>query len=163
ESRQRHRDLAARIEHTIHRRHTDFRDLHNENPLMDIGDYVLESHGKMLRCFTLVEACRAVGGDPERVLNAAAGAEYGHIASLVQALETRLAQSGWVPKAQYLKMIRHKTASLFRACAESGAILGGGTADQVLAVRGYGESLGMAFQIADDVSGYTRDDAELLK
>src|SRR6185437_5322174 len=45
--------------------------------------HVLAAPGKLLRPRLLLDACRAAGGDPERVFPAAAGTEYGHIASLV--------------------------------------------------------------------------------
>ncbi|MBW1919207.1 MAG: polyprenyl synthetase family protein [Deltaproteobacteria bacterium] len=45
----------------------------------------------------------------------------------------------------------HKTGALIRASAASGAILGGGNEEQVKAITSYGESIGLAFQIADDV------------
>src|SRR5918911_4397800 len=47
------------------------------------SDYVLSTPGKLLRPLLLLDACRAAGGDPERVVPAAAGTEFGHIASLV--------------------------------------------------------------------------------
>lgn len=50
----------------------------------------------------------------------------------------------------YLAVMSKKTASLFSACAELGAIQAGGTQQQVNALREYGLDLGMAFQIRDD-------------
>lgn len=51
--------------------------------LVETTDYVLSSPGKLLRPLLLLDACRAAGGDPEHVFPAAAGTEYGHVASLV--------------------------------------------------------------------------------
>ena len=51
--------------------------------LAKTSDYVLSTPGKLLRPLLLLDACRAAGGDPERVIPAAAGTEFGHIASLV--------------------------------------------------------------------------------
>ncbi len=48
-----------------------------------------------------------------------------------------------------------KTAALFRAALEVGALVGGATPDAVTALARYGEAYGVAFQHADD-----RDDAE---
>ena len=53
--------------------------------------------------------------------------------------------------AQLLEMHALKTGALIRASAETGAVLGGGNAVQVLALREYGAQLGRAFQIQDDV------------
>lgn len=47
------------------------------------GEYVLSVTGKLLRPMLMLDACRAAGGDPELVLPAALGTEYGHVASLV--------------------------------------------------------------------------------
>jgi geranylgeranyl diphosphate synthase type II len=44
-----------------------------------------------------------------------------------------------------------KTGALIAAACEIGALLGGGSDDQVAALRSYGEHLGLAFQIADDI------------
>jgi geranylgeranyl diphosphate synthase type I len=51
--------------------------------LSEACEHVLATPGKLLRPLLMLEACRVIGGDPERVFPAAAGTEYGHIASLV--------------------------------------------------------------------------------
>lgn len=51
--------------------------------LAQTTEYVLSSPGKLLRPLLLIDACKAAGGDPDRVFPAAAGTEYGHIASLI--------------------------------------------------------------------------------
>jgi geranylgeranyl diphosphate synthase, type II len=45
----------------------------------------------------------------------------------------------------------HKTGALIHASVTAGAILGGGTEEQVNAISSYGEKIGLAFQIADDI------------
>ena len=45
----------------------------------------------------------------------------------------------------------HKTADLFRTAAELGAIAGGGDDDDIAALSRFGECLGIAFQIVDDI------------
>jgi len=52
---------------------------------------------------------------------------------------------------EYEARIYGKTAALFAGAAEMGAVLGGGTDDQVQALRQFGSDLGMAFQVIDDV------------
>jgi geranylgeranyl pyrophosphate synthase len=64
---------------------------------------------------------------------------------------------------EYHRRIYAKTASLFAAGAETGAILGGLPESQVRALRDYGHYLGMAFQIMDDVLDFTGDQASLGK
>lgn len=66
-------------------------------------------------------------------------------------------------EAGYLQVIRSKTAKLFEASARVGAILSG--ADSVLeaACADYGQALGTAFQVIDDVLDYTGDAAVMGK
>jgi geranylgeranyl diphosphate synthase type II len=60
-----------------------------------------------------------------------------------------------VTMREYRRMIDLKTARVIAAAAEIGAIAGGGSAPQVKALRTYGERLGLAFQIRDDVLDVT--------
>ncbi len=46
---------------------------------------------------------------------------------------------------------RHKTGALLEASVVCGGLLGGGRPDQIESLRSYGQSIGLAFQIADDV------------
>ncbi|MBK7280824.1 polyprenyl synthetase family protein [Candidatus Aalborgicola defluviihabitans] len=66
-------------------------------------------------------------------------------------------------EAGYLQVIRSKTAKLFEASAQVGAILSGATAAQELACAEYGQALGTAFQVIDDVLDYTGDAAVMGK
>jgi octaprenyl-diphosphate synthase len=54
----------------------------------------------------------------------------------------------------YLKVVRGKTAALFSAACEAGAEIAGGTHAQVQALFTYGDALGIAFQIVDDLLDY---------
>ena len=54
----------------------------------------------------------------------------------------------------YLEIIKAKTAELFAAAAEAGAVSAGAPADSAAALRRYGMNLGLAFQLADDVLDY---------
>ena len=56
-----------------------------------------------------------------------------------------------VSSEDYLKMIERKTAVLYSAAAEGGAIVGGGTEVQKEALFEYGRLMGIGFQIWDDV------------
>lgn len=56
-----------------------------------------------------------------------------------------------------------KTGALFLASIQAGAWLGGGSVDQVAALTRYGETAGLAFQIADDILDIIGDQAELGK
>ena len=66
-------------------------------------------------------------------------------------------------EADYLRVIERKTAVLFAAATRLSAMLAGAGAAQQDALAGFGMSLGMAFQIADDVLDYTADAATLGK
>jgi geranylgeranyl diphosphate synthase, type I len=193
--------------------------------LAQTTSHVLAAPGKLLRPRLLLDACRAVGGDPERVFPAAVGTEYGHIASLIhddiidgdgvrrgqeslhakysvpaailtgdllifqtflsytmchargisaervltairllsltcievcdgQALEAEIVGRMDTTEATYLEMIRLKTAAVWRASAEIGACLAGASDEIVACLRAYGENLGLAFQVIDDILCY---------
>ncbi|MPZ50002.1 MAG: hypothetical protein GEU75_12030 [Dehalococcoidia bacterium] len=64
---------------------------------------------------------------------------------------------------EYFNRIAGKTASLFATAAEGGAMIGGVSPKGVEALRSYGENLGMAFQIVDDILDFTGDEAEMGK
>ena len=66
-------------------------------------------------------------------------------------------------ETQYLHVIRSKTAQLFEASAQLGAILAGVPHDVEKACATYGQALGTAFQIIDDVLDYTGDAQEMGK
>jgi len=56
-----------------------------------------------------------------------------------------------------------KTGALIRVAVRSGALLGGATPQQMAALTQYGESIGLAFQIADDILDVTSTDEVLGK
>lgn len=56
-----------------------------------------------------------------------------------------------VTEGDYLKMVEKKTGALYAASAGIGAILAGGNDAQVQALYQFGRSIGMAFQVQDDV------------
>ena len=58
---------------------------------------------------------------------------------------------------KYLRVIRYKTAKLFEAATQVGAILGGASLEVEQALAEYGMHLGTAFQLIDDVLDYSGD------
>jgi octaprenyl-diphosphate synthase len=66
-------------------------------------------------------------------------------------------------EAAYLKVIRSKTAKLFEASARLAAILAGSDQATEEACATYGQALGTAFQVIDDVLDYDGDAAEMGK
>jgi octaprenyl-diphosphate synthase len=65
--------------------------------------------------------------------------------------------------AEYLQVIRFKTAKLFEAAARLGAILGGASPEVEDGLARYGMHLGTAFQLIDDVLDYSGEEAETGK
>jgi octaprenyl-diphosphate synthase len=63
----------------------------------------------------------------------------------------------------YLEVIRGKTAELFAAAAEVGAVIAGRPKAECEAMRAYGLNLGIAFQLVDDVLDYSAAQATLGK
>jgi len=63
----------------------------------------------------------------------------------------------------YFERIAGKTASLFAASCEGGAMLAGAPREWVNALRDYGHDLGMAFQIVDDILDFSGDEKEMGK
>ncbi|ARP97603.1 octaprenyl diphosphate synthase [Bordetella genomosp. 13] len=62
-----------------------------------------------------------------------------------------------VSQERYLQVVRYKTAKLFEAAAQVGAVLAGGTLAQQEAAAAYGRHVGTAFQLVDDVLDYSGD------
>jgi len=80
-----------------------------------------------------------------------------------EVLQLTKARDGGITEKQYFDVIYRKTASLFAAASETGAVLAG--ADQRIrkALFGYGRCIGMAFQLADDILDYIGTEKKLGK
>ena len=70
-------------------------------------------------------------------------------------LQLHSGESMWISEEQYLQVIKHKTAHLFSACSEAGAVSTGATNRQQTAMRQFGMYLGLCFQLKDDVFDYS--------
>jgi geranylgeranyl pyrophosphate synthase len=68
-----------------------------------------------------------------------------------------------LPLETYVEIARKKTASLFAASAQCGAIMGGGSAIEIRALREFGEAFGIAFQMKDDLLDMVADERSLGK
>lgn len=62
-----------------------------------------------------------------------------------------------ISEAVYFDILQRKTAYLFAACCEIGAILANASVEVQKALKNYGNNLGIAFQLADDVLDFTAD------
>lgn len=66
-------------------------------------------------------------------------------------------------EATYMQVIRSKTAMLFEASSHAAALLAGASNEQTEALRRYGDALGVAFQLVDDVLDYSGDASAMGK
>ena len=151
-----HRQLAAAVEfvHTATLLHDDVVDESSQrrgrptaNLLWDNKSSVLVGDFLFARSFQLMADTGSM--EVMRILaNASATMSEGEVLQLTAAQDIATTED------TYLQIIRGKTAALFSAATESGAVLAG--ADEALrrALFDYGDALGIAFQIVDDLLDY---------
>ena len=80
-----------------------------------------------------------------------------------QSLDTDFERRKNVTLAEYILMIRKKTAAMAEICCKIGALLGGGTKAQVKALGNFGLNIGIAFQIQDDLLDISADEKKFGK
>jgi octaprenyl-diphosphate synthase len=115
-----------------------------------VGDHLYS------RCMALLVA----DGDL-RVMNALAAAMVSMTEAEVFQLERK--RDGRLGEADYLRIVRQKTATFMSACCRIGGLTGGLPADRIEALATFGEHLGIAFQIIDDSLDFDADQARLGK
>lgn len=160
-----HVHLAATVEfiHTATLLHDDVVDESKQrrgrptaNLLWDNKSSVLVGDYLFARSFQLMTETNNI-----RVLsilsNASAVIAEGEVLQLTAAQDLRTDES------IYLKVIRGKTAALFSAATEVGGVIATAPEDQVKALFEYGDALGIAFQIVDDLLDYGGSDAVIGK
>ncbi|MEO1138842.1 MAG: polyprenyl synthetase family protein [Pseudomonadota bacterium] len=74
-----------------------------------------------------------------------------------EVLQLTAARNLATDEAVYLQVVRGKTAALFSAATEVGGVISGAPEAQVRALFDYGDALGIAFQIVDDLLDYQGD------
>jgi geranylgeranyl diphosphate synthase type I len=117
-----------------------------------VGDYLIfAAFDAITRCCPPVQPDWVV--DATRAL-AGAGTDM----CRGQALEDEFVGRADVQVGRYLEMTRLKTGALFRAVCEVGALLSGAGGAAARRLARYGEQLGIAFQIRDDLLAYTTPD-----
>ena len=154
-----HHRLAATVEfiHTATLLHDDVVDESTQrrgrptaNLLWDNKSSVLVGDYLFARSFQLMTETGSL-----RVLNilsdAAATIAEGEVLQLTAAANLATTED------VYLQVVRGKTAALFAAAAEVGGVISGASEAQVKALNTYGDALGIAFQIADDLLDYGGD------
>ncbi len=161
----RHVELAACVEfiHTATLLHDDVvdesqlrRGLASANAVFGNKASVLVGDFLFARAFQLM-----VGDGSLRVLailsRAAATIAEGEVLQLVT--QNDLATD----EARYLEVVKGKTAALFSAACQVGAVLADRPAAEEAALADYGMKLGIAFQLVDDALDYAADQATLGK
>ena len=89
-------------------------------------------------------------------------ARLGQRLSTGEILQLHVGQSMWISEEQYMRVIEGKTAELFAACTEGGAVSVGASEKKQHAMERFGRELGLVFQLQDDVLDYG-DSEELGK
>ncbi|BAL99633.1 MULTISPECIES: polyprenyl synthetase family protein [Caldilinea] len=74
-----------------------------------------------------------------------------------QHLDMAFEQRAWVSVDEYMRMIQGKTAALIGASVAIGGLIGGAAQGVDASLRRFGQSIGLAFQIQDDVLGVWGD------
>lgn len=122
------------------------------------GDALLTLAFRVLSAHVVTPADRRIGMIAE--LSEAAGTPSGMIAGQVADLEGE----GKPPDPVLLDSIhRAKTGALLRASLRLGAVFGGARPDEYEALSRYGEHVGLAFQIVDDILDVEQSSEELGK
>jgi octaprenyl-diphosphate synthase len=81
-------------------------------------------------------------------------AQLGRILSSGELLQLNNITSNGISEEKYYQIIEKKTASLFATCAQNGALSVGANANDVKEAYEFGRSIGMIFQIRDDIFDY---------
>lgn len=123
-----------------------------------IADAIVAGDALIFDLFAGLAECRHTGVPSGRIVLALeAVARAGLDLCRGQSMEAELHSSRSLDLDSYLAMIGLKTAALFRGACMSGAILGGAQQEQVHALCTFGEHLGIAFQMHDDLLPYISD------
>jgi octaprenyl-diphosphate synthase len=115
-----------------------------------VGDFLL---GQAFRMMVDVGSLPAL----KILSNAAAVIAEGEVMQLAAAKNMATTED------DYLAIITAKTATLFSAAAEVGGAVANRPAEEQAAMKSYGKSLGIAFQLVDDALDYAGDSARLGK
>ena len=143
-----HDDTVDRAD--IRRGSATARTLWSDNVAVLLGDYLFASSA-MFVCDT--NSMRLVRRFAETITELSRG-------------ELREIFSAWNidhKRKEYMTLIYDKTASLFVTAAESGGVLGGSSEKDISAISEYGRSLGLAYQIFDDVLDYEASESDIGK
>lgn len=96
-----------------------------------------------------------------KINNAKVSAELSTAATKMsegEMMEIKLTKDPYLKEDDYIKVVEHKTASLFEAASKIGSLLGGGTDEEICAMGNFGHLLGIAYQIHDDIMDWNNED-----
>ncbi len=122
---------------------------HDNRIAVLVGDYILAN---ALHCASDAGSLRLI-----KVLSLAC-----QCLSNGELLQMRSVHNRKISEEVYFDIIKNKTAALFSACAEAGAMIAGAPDEDVENLRKFGEIVGICFQIRDDIFDYT-DSEEIGK
>jgi octaprenyl-diphosphate synthase len=111
-----------------------------------VGDYLFARSFQLMTDTGNIRVLRILS-------DAAATIAEGEVLQLTAAQDLRTSE------AIYLQVVRGKTAALFSAATEVGGVIADRPEDEVRALFDYGDALGIAFQIVDDLLDYWGSDA----
>ena len=115
-----------------------------------VGDYLF---ARAFQLMTETGSLRVL----DILANASATIAEGEVLQLTAAQDLR------TDEGIYLKVVRGKTAALFAAATEVGGVIAGAAEDRITALHVYGDALGIAFQIVDDLLDYGGTSAAIGK
>lgn len=165
-----HDDLPAMDDDDLRRGRPTNHKVFGEDMAILTGDALLTAAFELMTRNARLPGVKAANVvEAMRVVSAGAGAK-GMVGGQVADIKAdrgrwkKLKGSGFSSPDKLLKFIHlNKTAALIRASLLAGAALGGGTAAQKKALDRYGRSIGLAFQIQDDVLDKVGDKKKLGK
>jgi geranylgeranyl diphosphate synthase, type II len=142
--------------------------IHDDLPALDNDDYrrgkltchkvfgdamaILAGDALLTLAFQVLSAGLKVGDRQRALLAAELATAAGTVGGMIGGQVADLEGEGRAPDAALLESIhRAKTGALLRASVRMGAIYAGATPGQLAALSGYGEHIGLAFQMIDDI------------
>ena len=134
------------IDNETQRRHKDpFHIKYGYNTSVLTGDFVL---GLILNISSRLDKARVT----KDLATAAMLMSEGEV------LEGKLEVSEDVTFEDYIKVMDYKTATAFEMAAKLGAVIGGGSEEEISGLAEYGKNIGIAYQIKDDLMDWKNED-----
>ena len=134
------------IDNETQRRHKDpFHIKYGYNTSVLTGDFVL---GLILNISSRLDKARVT----KDLATAAMLMSEGEV------LEGKLEESEDVTFEDYIKVMDYKTATAFEMAAKLGAVIGGGSEEEISGLAEYGKNIGITYQIKDDLMDWKNED-----